>query len=184
MKNPIFILSVAFLGLASARAGETRQQPELSANDLAWHSGMDYVKAFCEATDPDRPHLLRLILQTKGSPEVVLIPKLEMPDFWKEKPIEFLFIVSSQQPDGKHKIFIGVSGDSGKASFAKEIDAFKSSQIIFVNALHNPPPRWSPDSKDYRLIKGRHVLMHGDGGPTAGDAASEDYKVRLVLEAS
>ncbi len=101
----------------------------------------------------------------------VLVPKLDLPDFWKEKPIEFLFMVS-RQPDGKRKLFTGASGDSGTASAVNEVDAFSGSQVVFVNTLNK-----------FKLTKGRHVLMH-DGGPTARDPGSEDYKVRVVLEAS
>ncbi len=70
IKKLMFALSLSVLGLVSARAGDVSTQPELSANDLAWYSGVQYAKAFCEAADPDRPHTLRLILQTKGAPDV------------------------------------------------------------------------------------------------------------------
>jgi hypothetical protein len=149
------------------------QQPQITADDLSWFSGIQYVKGSFDASDPQRPRTLRLILQQQGATDVVLLPELRIPhdDHWSQFPTEFIFI-SAKQPDEKLKLFLGVSNYSGRAHFSDLTDAFNHRTVVCVKYLEN-----------FKLTKGQHVLLYGDGGEGATDPKSQDFKVRIVLDA-
>lgn len=148
------------------------RQPEITAEELSWLAGNQYVKGSFDSAASDRPRKLRLILQRKGEAEVVLLPELSIPsqEHWKEFPTDFLF-VATRQPDEQMKLFVAASNHSGRAHYSGLTDAFKACRVVCVKYL-----------EDYKLTKGRHVLLCGDGGSGAGDPASADFQARVVVD--
>jgi hypothetical protein len=173
MNKTLFAIGVILTGLSSVYAASpVTRQPAITAEDLSWFSGIQYVKGSFDSSDPQRPRTLRLILQKQGADDVVLLPELRIPDADHEKDFstEFLF-VSSKQPDDKHKLFIGASNHSGRVHFSRVIDAFSPCKVVCVHYFN-----------EYKLTKGKHVLLYGDGGEGAVDPESQDFKVRLILD--
>jgi len=165
------LLAAAVLPFANAETA-LKTQPALTADDLSWVAGIQYVKGTIDAKDPQRPKTLRLILQKKGLEDVELIPEIATFHSEDEKePTEFLFS-STPQPDNTRKLFIGTSGQGGKSHGSTSTDAFANCKTVCVHYLDQ-----------FTLKKGKHVLLYGDGGPDAHNPASQDFQVRVVLEA-
>ena len=171
--TPLPILFVASAFACAHAETSPKQQPVQTADDLSWIAGIQYVKGTIEAQDPQRPKTLRLIVQKKGSADVELIPEITIshaPD--GQEPVEFLF-TSTPQPDNARKLFIGTSGHGGKSHGSTTTDAFANCKVVCAHYLDQ-----------FKLKKGKHVLLQGDGGPEANNPASQDFQVRVVLEAT
>jgi hypothetical protein len=165
------LLATAVLPFANAET-DIKTQPALTADDLSWVAGIQYVKGTIDAKDPQRPKTLRLLLQKKGSEDVELIPEITI--FYSEdgkEPTKLLF-TSTPQSDNKRKLFIGTSGQGRRSHGSTSTDAFANCKVVCTHYLDQ-----------FTLKKGKHVLLYGDGGSDAHNPASQDFQVRVVLEA-